>query len=83
MASAKSNTKSNAISKHFVICLSSGKTPASLEPGKVYERLLYAGVEGTGMLRIIDESGEDYLHPARLFGRISLPIETRLALEKA
>ena len=83
MASAKSNTKSNAISKHFVICLSSGKTPASLEPGKVYERLLDAGVEGTGMLRVIDESGEDYLHPARLFGRISLPIETRLALEKA
>ena len=83
MASAKSNTKSNAISKHFVICLSSGKTPASLEPGKVYERLLDAVVEGTGMLRIIDESGEDYLHPARLFGRISLPIETRLALEQA
>ena len=83
MASAKSNTKSNAISKHFVICLSSGKTPASLEPGKVYERLLDTGVEGTGMLRIIDESGEDYLHPARLFGRISLPIETRLALEQA
>ena len=83
MASAKSNTKSNAISKHFVICLSSGKTPASLEPGKVYERLLDVGVEGTGMLRVIDESGEDYLHPARLFGRISLPIETRLALEQA
>ena len=83
MASAKSNTKSNAISKHFVICLSSGKTPASLEPGKVYERLLDADVEGTGMLRIIDESCEDYLHPARLFGRISLPIETRLALEQA
>ena len=83
MASAKSNTKSNAISKHFVICLSSGKTPASLEPGKVYERLLDTGVEGTGMLRVIDESGEDYLHPARLFGRISLPIETRLALEQA
>lgn len=75
--------KSSAISKHFVICLSSGKTPASLEPGKVYERLLDAGAEGTGMLRIIDESGEDYLHPARLFGRISLPIETRLALEQA
>lgn len=83
MASAKSNTKSSATSKHFVICLSSGKTPASLEAGKVYERLLDAASEATGMLRIVDESGEDYLHPARLFGRISLPIETRLALVRA
>ena len=35
------------------------------------------------MLRVVDESSEDRLHPARLFGRISLPIETRLALERA
>ena len=83
MASAKSNTKSSALSKHFVICLASGKTPASLEAGKVYERLRDNKAEATGMLRIIDESGEDYLHPARLFGRISLPIETRLALDHA
>lgn len=86
MASAKSNTKSNASSRHsrhFVICLSSGKTPASLEPGKVYERLRDSAAEAVGMLRIVDESGEDYLHPARLFGRISLPIETRLALRKS
>ena len=34
------------------------------------------------MLRIIDESGEDYLHPAALFGRISLPVETRRALTR-
>lgn len=83
MASIKSKAKASALSKRFVICLSSGKTPASLEPGKVYERLLDAASEATGMLRIVDESGEDYLHPARLFGRISLPIETRRALERA
>jgi hypothetical protein len=83
MASAKSNTKSNASYKHFVICISSGKTPAALEPGKVYERLRDSAAEAVGMLRIVDESGEDYLHPARLFGRISLPIETRLALRKS
>ena len=57
MASAKSNTKSSAISRHFVICLSPGKTPASLEAGKVYERVRDATAESTGMLRIIDESG--------------------------
>jgi len=42
-----------------------------------------ANAESTGMLRIIDESGEDYLHPAVLFGRISLPVETRRALTRA
>ena len=86
MASAKSNTKSSVSSrhtKHFVICVSSGKTPASLESGKVYERLRDSVAEAADMLRIVDESGEDYLHPARLFGRISLPIETRLALHKS
>ena len=82
MASAKSSTKSNAISKHFVICLSPGKTPASLEAGKVYKRVRDAAAESTGMLRIIDESGEDYLHPAALFGRISLPVATRRALTR-
>ena len=82
MTSAKSNTKSSAIFRHFVICLSPGKTPASLEVGKVYERVRDATAESTGMLCVIDESGEDYLHPAALFGRISLPIETRRALTR-
>ena len=66
-----------------MICLSGGKKPASLEARKVYERLRDTAAEAHGMLRVVDESGEDYLHPARLFGRISLPIETRLALERA
>ena len=83
MASAKSSSRSNASSRHFVICLSSGDTPASLEVGKVYARLRDNTAEATAMLRIVDESGEDYLHPARLFGRISLPLETRLALQRA
>ena len=66
-----------------MICVSSGKTPASLEAGKVYERVRDSAAEALGLLRIVDESGEDYLHPAKLFGRVSLPIETRLALHKS
>ena len=63
MTSAKSTLRSSVISRHFGICLSSGKTPASLEAGKVYEGLRDTVAEATGMLRVIDESGEDYLHP--------------------
>lgn len=83
MASARSNSRSNATSRHFVICLSNGKTPVALEVGKVYECLRDNAAETTGMLRVIDESREDYLHPARLFGRVTLPLETRLALQRA
>lgn len=83
MASVKPNRKSITRPKRFVICLSSGKTPAALEPRKVYWNLRDAAAEAHGMLRVVDESGEDYLHPAHLFGRITLPIETRLALERA
>ena len=79
MALAKSNSRSSAASRHFVICLSSGDTPASLEVGKVYERLRDSTAEASALLRSVDESGEVYLHPARLIGRISLPLETRLA----
>lgn len=66
-----------------MICLSNGKTPVALEVGKVYERLRDSAAEAIGMLRVVDESGEDYLHPARLFGRVTLPLETRLALQRA
>lgn len=61
MASAKPKTKSSVRPKRFVICLSNGKTPAALEARKVYERLHDTAAEAHGMLRIVDESGEDYV----------------------
>jgi len=57
LASAKSNSRSSATSRHFVICLSSGDTPAALEVGKVYERLRDSAAEASTMLRSVDESG--------------------------
>jgi hypothetical protein len=35
------------------------------------------------LIRVIDESGEDYLYPARLFQKVTLPIELRRALRVA
>lgn len=46
---------------------------ASLEPRKLYELIDDPQAKAVGMLRVIDESGEDYLFPEQLFVRITLP----------
>lgn len=60
-------------SHQFVICLRNNGYEASLEPRKIYQALSDKEAESHKMLRVIDESGEDYLFPASLFSPISLP----------
>jgi hypothetical protein len=57
----------------FVVCLKNNGYDASLEPRKIYQMLSDEEAESHKMIRVIDESGEDYLFPASLFSRISLP----------
>ena len=59
----------------FVLCVRSGSYKASLEPRKVYRVLEDARAEANSLLRVVDESGEDYLFPAKLFVPIDLPAE--------
>lgn len=63
----------------FVLCVDSGGYPASLEPRKIYQALKDPTAESRGMLRVVDESGEDYLYPSNLF----VPIEVPAAAERA
>ena len=56
----------------FVLCIGSGTFPASLTPRRVYETVQDAEAEARGLLRIVDDSGEDYLYPADLFARVQL-----------
>ena len=51
----------------FVICLDNNGYEASLEPRKLYEVLPDESALKHGQLRVIDESGEDYLFPEALF----------------
>jgi len=60
-------------SLQFVVCLRNTGYKASLEPRKIYQVLPDAEAEEHKMLRVIDESEEDYLFPASLFSPISLP----------
>jgi hypothetical protein len=57
----------------FVICVQNHDYPASLEVRKVYRVLPDAEALSHKMLRVVDESGEDYLYPEDWFAPIELP----------
>ena len=60
--------------KHeFAICIDNHGYEVSLEVRKLYEVLADADAEKHGQIRVIDESGDDYLYPASAFNRVSLP----------
>ncbi len=62
------------MNKHeFVICVDNHGYEVSLEMRKLYEVMADADAEKHGQIRVIDESGEDYLYPAILFDRVTLP----------
>ncbi|HBY97542.1 MAG: hypothetical protein M5U01_23975 [Ardenticatenaceae bacterium] len=64
----------------FAICIDNSKYPASLELHKVYRVLPDEDAAQDGDLRIIDESGEDYLYPAEYFVLVDLPRKTERVL---
>lgn len=64
----------------FVLCVSNANYPASLEVRKVYAVVTDANAEATGFIRVIDESGEDYLYPQAHFVVLQLPQEAEDAV---
>ena len=58
--------------KQFAVCVRN-KGAEDLEVRKVYEVLRDVRAEKDGYVRVIDESGEDYLSPAAYFLPIELP----------
>jgi hypothetical protein len=67
----------------FVICVDNSEYPASLELHKIYRVLPDKDAQADGDLRIIDESGEDYLFPANYFIPIDLPQTIVRALNRS
>lgn len=63
----------------FVICINNTNYPVSLEQFKVYRVLPDEEAAEDGDIRVIDESGEDYLYPADYF----VPIEVPQVVEQA
>jgi hypothetical protein len=63
----------------FVVCVRNAGYEVSLELRKIYQVIPDTSAERHQLLKVIDESGEDYLYPQSFF----LPIELPKALEKA
>jgi len=64
----------------FAICVNNSGYPASLELHKIYRVLPDDDADVDGDLRIVDESGEDYLYPASYFILVDLPQNTERVL---
>lgn len=67
---------------HFVVCVRNDDYPASLELRKLYPVLEDSFAAEHGMVRVIDESGEDYLYPTEFFLEIDLPKTVEKTLSK-
>lgn len=72
------NTKN--IEPKFAVCTNNSEYPASLELHKIYRILPDEDADREGDVRIIDESGEDYLYPAEWFVAIDVPEEVEASL---
>jgi len=69
--------------KRFVVCVRNTGYPASLELRKIYQALPDADAEAHNLVRVIDESGEDYLYPEKFFRALDLPQDVETALRRA
>lgn len=85
MGSAPKNIRSSGLSSEsraraprtsgvrFVLCVRNKDYPASLELRKVYQLLPDDRAAKHRQVRVVDESGEDYLYPEEYFVPIKLP----------
>jgi hypothetical protein len=64
----------------FVVCIENIGYPASLELHKIYRVLADADAARDGDVRIVDESGEDYLYPTEWFAALELPRRVKSSL---
>ena len=69
--------------KQLVVCIKNAGYPVSLEKRKIYVALRDAKAQEHGLVRIVDESGDDYLYPKSLFRAIALPQAVKKAVLNA
>ena len=68
-----------ASSAQFLVCINNNGYPASLEVRKVYRALPDPEAARHHLVRVLDESGEDYLYPEALFAPVELPSAVKKA----
>ena len=70
-------------SRRFAVCVRNKGYEASLERNKIYVVRSDPDAEKDGDIRIVDESGEDYLYPADWFVTVEVPKAVQASLLKA
>jgi hypothetical protein len=75
--------KTKLATSRFLICVENKGYKASLEKRKVYVSIPDAEALKHGQVRVVDESGEDYLYPKSLFLPITVSASLRKAILKA
>lgn len=73
----------NTIEQHFAICIDNTDYEASLIPRKIYEILPDEKAAQDDLIRIVDESGEDYLYHISHFVLVGFPAEVERVLVAA
>lgn len=68
--------------QHFAVCVCNEGYAASLELRKLYVVIEDSFADEHQMIRIVDESGEDYLYPSSYFVRVELPRAVERTLQK-
>ena len=66
--------------KQLVVCIENSGYPASLEKRKIYVSVRDPAAEKRGLIRVVDESGDDYLYPKAFFRSIALPAAIKKAV---
>ncbi len=74
---ARSVSQDQRSTPEFVVGIDNSEYPASLEIHKIYRVIADEAATREGDLRIIDESGEDYLYPVEWFVPVELPRRVR------
>lgn len=78
--STKSPKPRRSSGARFVVCIENSAYPASLELHKIYRVLPDEDAAREGDLRVVDESGEDYLYPVEWFAAVDLPRRLKTSL---
>jgi hypothetical protein len=67
----------------FVVCVQNKDYPASLELRKLYQVVPDTQAREFHQIRVIDESGDDYLYPVECFAPVQLPQTVSRAVFRA
>ena len=71
------------VSRRYGVCIRNEGNEASLERNKLYVILPDRQAEADGLVRVVDEDGEDYLYPADWFVAVDVPKAVRASLLRA